>query len=296
MSSLAKHVLLGFSSAAVLLVCVPVAGRGQDCCDCPRMTLMQWSYGTSFEGGPPGFDEPLVADRPDFTEASTTVGRGVAQLEIGYTYLFDSQGGDSTVAHSYPEPLLRVGILAEWLELRVGWNFAEQRTFSQGISTVETGSEDLYLGVKIALTPQEGLLPEMALIPQMTVPVGDVPFTAHEVLAGLNWIYSWEVNDCISLAGSTQGNGAIDDATDRSYWEMAQSAVVGWGLTERIGAFTEWVGLFPHSADSAIPEHYFNGGFTFHVTNNLMFDVRAGVGLNPSAADYFLGVGSAIRL
>src|SRR5688572_5047194 len=51
------------------------------CADEPRKTLMQWSYGTSFEGGPPGPDEPLATDRPDFTEASVTVGRGVVQLE-----------------------------------------------------------------------------------------------------------------------------------------------------------------------------------------------------------------------
>ena len=49
----------------------------------PRMTLLQWSYGTSFSGGAPGMDEPLVGDRPDFTESSVTVGRGVAQLEFG---------------------------------------------------------------------------------------------------------------------------------------------------------------------------------------------------------------------
>src|SRR5205085_9466622 len=36
-------------------------------CPCQQCkTLMQWSYGTSFSGGPPGMDEPLEADRPDF--------------------------------------------------------------------------------------------------------------------------------------------------------------------------------------------------------------------------------------
>ena len=31
-------------------------------------------------------DEPLLADRPDFTEGSSTVGRGVFQLEGGVTF------------------------------------------------------------------------------------------------------------------------------------------------------------------------------------------------------------------
>src|SRR5262245_38321981 len=70
-----------------------------------RGTLMQWSYGTSFEGGPDVY-EPLVTDRPDFTEASVTVGYGVAQLETGYTFFHDSEGGDRTRSHSFPETLL----------------------------------------------------------------------------------------------------------------------------------------------------------------------------------------------
>src|SRR6188508_1634764 len=72
-------------------------------CDCqPRGTLFQWSYGTSFSGGPPGRDEPLASDRPDFTEASTTVGRGVVQLESGYTYTHDDDGTNRTNSHSFP--------------------------------------------------------------------------------------------------------------------------------------------------------------------------------------------------
>ena len=261
----------------------------------PRPTLFQWSYGTSFEGGPPGRDEPLVGDRPDFTESATTVGRGVVQLETGYTYLFDEEHGEKTAGHSFPEPLLRVGLLAEWLEFRIGWNYAEEKGIGPGGSTVETGSEDLYLGLKLGLTPQEGILPEMALIPQMTVPVGDPPFTADEVLPGLNWVYGWEISDCIALAGSTHANGAIDDVTGRRYLEMGQSMVIGYSLLDRLGAFTEWFAFFPYSADTAKPEHYFDGGFTFSVTNDLQLDVRAGLGLNDAAGDYFVGTGSIVR-
>lgn len=54
---------------------------GGACCGNNRKTLLQWSYGTSFGGGS-HWNEPLVTDRPDFTEASSTVGRGVAQLEF----------------------------------------------------------------------------------------------------------------------------------------------------------------------------------------------------------------------
>ena len=269
--------------------CVESTTSRSSCCCNPPGTLFQWSYGTSFSGGP-NLNEPLVTDRPDFTEASSTVGRRVAQLEIGYTYTFD-QDDAATKSHSFPEPLLRYGILAEWLELRVGWNYAQEA--SEGIST--EGGEDLYLGFKIGLTPQEGILPEMALIPQMTVPTGDEAFSAGQVQAGLNWIYGWEINDWLSTAGSTQFNRASDEVSSHDFTEWAQSWTFGYTLSERIGAYTEWYALFPHSADSAVPEHYFNGGFTYLVTNDIQWDIRAGMGLNSAADDYFVGTGMSIR-
>jgi hypothetical protein len=256
----------------------------------PRRTLFQWSYGTSFGGGP-DLDEPLVADRPDFTEASSTVGSGVVQLESGYTYAFDDDGTTSTKSHSYPEALFRIGLCADWLELRIAWNYGHEE-----VAGVESaGGEDLYLGFKIGLTPQEGILPEMALVPQMTVPTGADAFTANEILPGVNWIYGWDVCESISTTGSTQFNRTIDDGTERAYTEWAQSWTIGYSLCDQVGAYTEWFVIAPHSADTAVTEHYFDGGFTVLLTNDVQWDVRAGVGLNDAADDYFVGSGLTIR-
>ena len=72
--------------------------RFSDCfrsgyCNSPG-TLLRWSSDPCSMGGP-NLNAPLVTDRPDFTEASSTVGHGVAQLEIGYTYTFDNDGPGS---------------------------------------------------------------------------------------------------------------------------------------------------------------------------------------------------------
>jgi hypothetical protein len=176
--------------------------------------LLQWS-GSAEEGGPPGFDEPLASDRPDFVEASVTVGRGVRQLEMGYTYFSD----DSTrfTAHSYPELLFRAGVLADWLELRVGWNFGSMADGFDPVSRTSAGAEDLYLGIKVGLTPQDGILPEMALVPQMTLPTGHPEFTGHQVNPGINWLYGWDINDFLSLGASTQANMAFDDVAQHEF-------------------------------------------------------------------------------
>ena len=66
-------------------------------------------------------------------------------------------------------------------------------------------------------------------------------------------------------------------------------------LTDRLGAYVEWYALFPHSADTAKPENYLNGGFTFLINDNFQLDAFSGLGLNSAADDYFVGVGAVIR-
>ena len=265
-----------------------------DCGPCPK-TLFSWNLGCENDDGSGGDEEesPLATDRPDFTETSSTVGWGHWQLEAGYTYVHDNDGGTRRVSHSFPETLLRIGIFAEWFELRLGWNYAEERSTVGHITQVLSGSEDMYLGAKLALTEQRGWLPEMALTPQMTVPTGGAAFTAGDVLPGINWLYSWELCDDWSLGGSTQANRAFDENTN-AYTEIAQSLTISRSLNEWLGGYVEWYGFFPGGATDGVTgvEHYFNGGFTFPVNPNLQFDVRAGWGLNERSDDFFAGGGS----
>ncbi len=256
-------------------------------------SLFQWSGGTDESRTQRlASDEDLVTDRPDFTEASSVVGLGVLQIESGSTYAHDTDGTVRTQEHSYPEMLLRYGIFANWLEFRLATNFA-----NNSVSSVRSaGAEDLYLGFKIGLTEQAGLRPEMSLIPQMTVPTSSSDLTSDELLAGLNWLYGWEINDIFSTTASTQFNKSHDEITSNTYTEWAQSWTIGYSLTDRLGGYTEYFGFYPSGADTARVQHYFDGGLTFGLSSNVQFDLRAGKGLNDAANDYFVGTGLSIRI
>ena len=250
-------------------------------------TLLQWGYG-AFPGGPK-LSEPLVTDRPMFTQASSTVGIGVIQTEMGYTYTKDSDG--DLRSHNWVEPLLRVGAFADWFELRLAVSPLTER--SGGDTT--RGLDDLYLGAKISLTPQAGVLPEMAIQPQVNIPTGNDAFTAGEVQPGVTWLYSWSLCEDVDLAGSSQFNRA-KDGSGSTYTEWAQSLAVTLSLAENLNAFNEWYALFPTGAATAKPEHYYNGGFTRLVGNDVQWDIRIGMGLNDAADDFFFGTGLSVRL
>ena len=257
--------------------------------------LFQWSRNPSYAGGP-DLDAPLVSDRPDFTEASSTVGRGVSQFEIGYTYTYDVQNATRTRSQSMGEPLLRQGMFADWFELRLGLFPVNQRVRSGAESQTSIGTEDLYLGAKLGVTPQDGMLPEMAVIPQMTIPTGSEVFTSGELLPGALWAYSWELESGSELSANTQINRALDEPSGHTYWELAQSVAIGFDLVGRWGGYVEWYAMFPSSSETAEVEHYFNGGLTYLCHNDLQLDFRAGTGLSGNSDDFFLGIGLVARV
>src|SRR3989475_13155077 len=84
-------------------------------------------------------------------------------------------------------------MFAEWFEFRIGQNFLRQEQTVAGTTTRESGAQDLYLGVKLALIEQDGDVPQIALIPQMTVPTGSKGVTAGRVLPGVHVGLRWGI-------------------------------------------------------------------------------------------------------
>ncbi|MBL8823101.1 MAG: transporter [Planctomycetia bacterium] len=248
------------------------------------------SNGDSENGNEPENDV-IATDRPDFTEASSTVGRNRIQLESGYTYSRNREAGVQN-QHSYPEALFRIGMFADWFEWRIAQNYSS--THMPG--AVSQGPEDLYVGVKLALTEQKEYMPESALIIQATVPTGSDNTTTGKTLPGMNYLFGWDITDKISMGGSIQGNAAVTDS-GHSYLELAQSLTVGYAFTEKLGSYMEVFGIEPFSGNAPDigPYYFFDGGFTYKFTPNFQYDIRAGVGLNKQSDDFFVGAGFAVR-
>ena len=239
--------------------------------------------------------QPLVADRPDFTEGTSTVGSGVLHIEFGYTLGLLRGDVASVQSHSLGEPLLRFGLFADWLELRVAASPVARRTTIDRSSNGDTGFEDLYLGIKLALSDQKGVVPALAMLAQTTLPTGSYAFSSGSAVPGVNLLYSWDLSDRFSLAASTQVNRGAEEADD-VLLEWAQSLSAGCGLGARHGLFAEWFAIFQGDREESWAEHYFNAGLTGLITDDLQWDIRAGAGLNDPAEDLFLGTGLSVRI
>ena len=55
----------------------------------------------------------------------------------------------------------------------------------------------------------------------MTVLSGGADTTSGDVLSGLNWLYSWDLYERLSTAGSTQFSWALGPSLNSSYTEWA---------------------------------------------------------------------------
>jgi hypothetical protein len=263
----------------------------------PPKTLFQWAVGPEVKDPDEDEPKPITTDRPDFTEASSTVGLGRVQLEAGYTYTRDHFAGATRVDHSFPEALLRIGLFADWFELRLGQNYHSTRTAFGPPAERLSGPDDFYVGAKLGLAEQRAYLPELAVILQATLPTGARSLTTDRVLPGVNFCYGWDVvKELLDAGGVFRASGAVDG--DRhSYVEFAQSFSLGYRVTKELRAYGEWYAFYPTSATGpgVASQHYFDTGLAYQVTPDFQLDVRAGWGLSKSADDFFAGAGFSVR-
>jgi len=236
-------------------------------------------------------DEPLVTDRPDFTESTLAVPLGRVQIEAGLTFTRDGAGGgEHAESFEASEVLLRVG-LVRGFELRIG---APNYAWEDDGSAELDGLTDMGIGFKLELGEQSGVRPSLAVLGELSIPTGDLEFTSDEVDPTVLLAWAYDIGESgWSVAGNVGASSVSDGSGDR-FEEFSSSLAMGIPLTGSLGAYAEYYGFYRHDAGAG-PEHYFNAGLTHLINNNTQLDFRAGLGLNGTADDFFTGAGVSFR-
>ncbi|MDF1743649.1 MAG: transporter [Gimesia sp.] len=245
------------------------------------------------------YEERIETERHDFTQSTKTVGRGVAQVEAGYSYYYKDNMSEIENSHATPEMLLRLG-LTENIEFRLHWNYG-WRFADEG--TNEEGAQDLIWSIKLGMTDQDCWIPRSALEIRSSVPTGGSDWSTERVEFGLDYIYRWELTEGFSLYGSTgfgtDGLGEFslipEEQTKDRFIVWTQSVALGIDLTEKNTMYVEYFGLFSHALADDFAQNYFNIGIDHYINDNFVVDLRIGKGLSPDSDDFFSGIGGGYR-
>lgn len=219
--------------------------------------------------------EDLVTDRPDQTESAVTIEPGKVQIETGVLFTQEEARGRTFEITETLGTLVRVG-LRNALELRIGFD---------GFISVpgRDGFGDASLGAKVMLAEETANRPQVAVLVETSIPVGESGFTSDDYAPAARLALSKDFTESLSVGFNVGAEFPKDDEI------LFYTLAAGVGFDDRNGAFFE---IFGNSESS----HSFDAGWTYLARLNLQFDVAGGLGISDEAPDWFVGVGLSVRL
>lgn len=238
------------------------------------------------------FGQSIISDRPDQTEASSTVGKGVLQIESGFTFMTeDFTDKISTVkpavetreeTYALPNTLFRIGI-AERFELRVVTQPDLQRTLTFNKETNRSfGLADLEVGFKVNLLKAKEGRPEIGFLSHLVVPTGTdgISGEAYGVINKLAVTHS--LSETHTLAWNL-GYDYLGTGNGDFFYSLA------WGiaLSDRVGIYIEPYGFYENMEDLKASA---DAGFTYLFSDDIQFDYSFGVGLNHEMNYHSIGL------
>ena len=246
-------------------------------------TLFSFSQQTQTE-------KPLVTDRPDATEASSTVGKGVLQFETGGLYESFEENGTQLENYTYNTMLIRYGILDN-VEFRLGWNFVEGVTKINGntLDNVTSGLTPLLLGLKIDITKENGAMPEIALVGHV-FPIFSSSTDYKPETTGTDFRLS--VSHTLSEKSSLGYNIGSQWGNDSPEAAAIYTLAYGYSFTNKFGFYAELYGDLPEDRSA---NHYWDAGLTYLVNNDLQLDTYFGTSIT-KGQDLLLGLGISYRV
>jgi Putative MetA-pathway of phenol degradation len=226
--------------------------------------------------------EPIQADRPDQTETPALVPQGMFQLETGFTFQKNEQNSTS---NTLPTLLWKYGVNSNF-ELRLITEFV-----SEEINTEKKdGLKPIYLGMKVKMSDEKGLVPKTSLIAHISIPNGasskyKTDFYAPEFRFVMQHTLSEKMSLSYNLGAEWDGFSAEPT--------FIYTLTTGYSITDKLGSYIELFGFAPQKNKS---NHSFDGGITYLINDNFMLDLSAGFGISKTAPDSYFAAGFSFRI
>jgi len=231
----------------------------------------------------------MITDRPDATESSSVVPLHSIQIETGAFYKSFEENDFKSEVYGYNTTLIRYGLL-EKLELRLGWNFEEHQfsLFGNENPNVLSGFSPLLLGVKVAISEEKGLLPEIGLLVHTYLPfTSSTDFNVENTGVDFRFAFAHTLSEKSSL-GYNLGAALGNDSSEASY---IYTLSYGYSISEKFGAYAEVYGDLPENNSA---NHFWDIGFTYLIQNNFQLDATLGRSFN-EGQDILVSTGFSYR-
>lgn len=227
-------------------------------------------------------DEPLVGDRPDFTESALAIPTGHVQFEAGFTREVVGDAQKTRIG----EFLIRAGVSKDAeFRLHLG-SYIRKQDSASSLNDVD-GFGDLGIGFKYRFVENKGLVPDLAVLGMVTFPTGTQDIGSESVQPLGLVAAGWALPANFSL-GSNLGIGMINqDGTN--FGTSWASLSLAYGI-KKFGLYAEAFG-FDREEYKGDSTGYFNVGATFLLKPTLQFDARVGSGFSGEDEDWFAGFG-----
>jgi opacity protein-like surface antigen len=239
---------------------------------------------TLFNPVPAELLRPLSADRPDTTESPYTVDAGHVQIESSVID-WVREGDDDTLTLASTN--LKVGLLH---------NLDVQFVFDPYVrlNTDDDGLGDTQVRLKMNIWGNDGGRTALAVMPFIKFPTAGDPIGNEKIEGGLIVPFAIDLAEGVGLGLMAEFDAVYDGEADDYDLEFVHTAVVGFDVTDRVGAFVEYVGVA--SSDSSSSYAASAGlGVTYALNDNCQLDCGVNVGLNDATDDLNPFVGFTIR-
>ena len=226
-------------------------------------------------------DTPIATDRPDQTESPFIVPKHFLQLENGFLIENLYSGSKS---YTHPSTLWRYGV-NERFEFRLITEFVSVK---DGNTTLR-GLSPITVGFKVNLIQENGIIPVTSFIGHLvTSSVGSKAFKTSYTATTFRFLMQNTLSDKVSLAYNVGAEWDGESAEPTFIYTLSTSIA----LSNKLGTFIEVYGYLPEIAES---RHNADLGFTYLITDHLLADVSAGIGLTKNDLKNFLSAGISYR-
>jgi hypothetical protein len=227
----------------------------------------------------------MESDRPDQTESPFITKKKYIQAEFGFNIAQDHQLSTIVI----PTSLIKYGVCKKF-ELRLITEINSQETpliIPQG-SHFETGLVPLKVGGKLSLWEEKGLLPKTAVLAHLTFPkIASKYFQASKVAPEFRLAMQHTLSNNIGL-GYNIGT-EWDGESNTPAWIYT----IGPGFNLGKNAYM-YVELFGDFQKDRTPDHNFDAGFAWYVSDNTKLDISSGFSLSNSK-QYYVALGFSFR-